>query len=811
MKKYRNLAVKSTACILSAAMLFGSGFSAAAAGSDIPKDENVYVNLNQDGSVDGIYVVNAFRLEKETDIVDYGKYDSVKNLTIDEELTKKGDTITTTAPAGNFFYQGNLKTKEMPWEITIHYYLDGKEMQADELAGKNGSLKITIHVGKNDSVDEEFFENYLLQATVTMNMDNCSSLKAAGATVGNKGTSKQLVYNIMAGQEKDIVITADVLDFEMDPISFQGVPMSFDLDRDTLSMDSLYDKTGEIKDAADEFSDGAAELSDGAGALKDGAADLKDGANSLKEGIESYADGAYSLGDGVDTLKDGTDDLADGASELADGISSLKEGVDKLAGGYNGDEGAAAGAKKLAEGADKLKGGAGQLSDGVNALVGMMSNMGNETQVEYALGALVQSAQGVMGNSYQPAGMTIKDRLTNFSEDLSKKIMQFVISIADGTDNRLSENKSSSSVVSGNSVEEKDVQEEDEDSKTEESEESEEMTQEPSESVEEADSKEETESDIKEEEKKQESQKESESKEEDEQITAEPRKIQETERSKEEQSEDVDVKYEKRNTAYSLVMLNYRRMDYRTQSEGKVMQVSNPGARADTGMAIATLMTIKSKVDTLLGSYQAISSLNDPKTQAQLKQLTEGASALKDGVASLADGAGSLADGISQLADGTNQLQSGVSELNDGGWELADGTKDLQSGVSDLADGVKELTDASDDLKDGSGQLADGTGDLFDGTSDLLDGVGELKDGTDEFKEKTSDIDEKIDEEVNNVITNFSGSDFTPLSFVSDKNTNVNLVQFIMKTEGIKIPEKGKTETVEEPLTFWQRLLNLFR
>ena len=227
MKKYRNLAVKSTACILSAVMLFGSGFSAAAAGSDIPKDENVYVNLNQDGSVDGIYVVNAFRLEKETDIVDYGKYDSVKNLTTDEELTKKGDTITTTAPAGNFFYQGNLKTKEMPWEITIHYYLDGKEMQADELAGKNGSLKITIHVGKNDSVDEEFFENYLLQATVTMNMDNCSSLKAAGATVGNKGTSKQLVYNIMAGQEKDIVITADVLDFEMDPISFQGVPMSF--------------------------------------------------------------------------------------------------------------------------------------------------------------------------------------------------------------------------------------------------------------------------------------------------------------------------------------------------------------------------------------------------------------------------------------------------------------------------------------------------------------------------------------------------------------------------------------------------------
>lgn len=51
-------------------------------------------------------------------------------------------------------------------------------------------------------MEEDFFENYLLQATVTMDMDKCSRLQAAGATVGNVGASKQLVYNIMAGQEK---------------------------------------------------------------------------------------------------------------------------------------------------------------------------------------------------------------------------------------------------------------------------------------------------------------------------------------------------------------------------------------------------------------------------------------------------------------------------------------------------------------------------------------------------------------------------------------------------------------------------------
>ena len=814
MKKNKNLAVKGTACILSAVMFLGSGFSAAAAGANTQKDENVYVNLKQDGSVDSIYVVNSFRLETETDIVDYGKYDSVKNLTTDAELEKKGDTITAAAPAGNFFYQGNLKTKEMPWELTIRYYLDGKEMQAEELAGKNGSLKITIHVGKNDSVDEAFFENYLLQATVTMNMDTCSNLKAAGAAVGNVGISKQLVYNIMAGQEKDIVITADILDFEMDPISFQGVPMSFDLDRDTLSMDALYDKTGEIKDAADEFSDGAAELSDGAGALKDGAADLKDGADSLKEGIESYADGAQSLGDGVDTLKDGTDDLADGATELADGISSLKEGVDQLAGGYNGEEGAAAGARKLAEGADKLKSGAGQLSDGISALVGMMSSLGDEKKIEESLQILVGSVTSIMGSGYQPKGTNIKERLTSFSNDLSNKMMELVQSVSGGTGgtNSISaENHPSAAPVSGNSVQEKDTQED----QTEEPEETEGATQESSESVEGGtDNNSEPENNENDEQEKQESPVESETnKEDDEKGTNESGKVQETERNKaEEQKESVeDVKYEKRFSAYSLVMLDYRNVNQKEQKEGTVIEVSNVGTSGTIWVEIGTLMQVKSKVDMLLGSYEAISALSDPATQSQLKQLSEGASALKDGVASLADGAGSLANGIGQLADGTNQLQSGVSELNDGGWELADGTKDLQSGVSDLADGVKELTDASDDLKDGSGQLADGTGDLLDGTQDLVDGVGELKDGTDEFKDKSSDIDTQIDEEVDKVINNFSGSDFTPLSFVSEKNTNVNLVQFVMKTDGIKMPEEVMPENAEEPLTFWQRLLNLFR
>ncbi|WP_320919551.1 hypothetical protein [Eisenbergiella porci] len=236
---------------------------------------------------------------------------------------------------------------------------------------------------------------------------------------------------------------------------------------------------------------------------------------------------------------------------------------------------------------------------------------------------------------------------------------------------------------------------------------------------------------------------------------------------------------------------------------------------SDIKKMIPQILKARSGVDQLLGAYQVMDTLNEklnnPATKEQLGQLTAGSSALADGVAALADGAKALSDGIGQLADGTSQLQSGVTELNDGGKELADGTRDLADGVSGLADGAKELTDAADDLKDGTSQLADGTGDFLTGTQDLADGVKDLKEGTDEFKVKTSDIDTQIDDEIDKVVNDFAGSDFTPLSFVSDKNTNIGLVQFVMKTEGIKLPEKEKAETVEEPLTFWQRLVKLFK
>ena len=78
-KKWNRIVACVMAVILSASMTISP--LAAEAVPNTPKEEVVYVNLNTDGSVKEINVVNIFDLDKDGQIVDYGRYESLRNMT----------------------------------------------------------------------------------------------------------------------------------------------------------------------------------------------------------------------------------------------------------------------------------------------------------------------------------------------------------------------------------------------------------------------------------------------------------------------------------------------------------------------------------------------------------------------------------------------------------------------------------------------------------------------------------------------------------------------------------------------------------
>ncbi|MGN0240403.1 MAG: hypothetical protein ACI4CS_01835, partial [Candidatus Weimeria sp.] len=329
MNRNRRKAVTGLAAV-SMSIILAAAPTIQAAAADTGKEENVYANLEEDGSVRGIYVVNSYDLDSDTEIVDYGDYSSVKNLSSDEKINVSGDKITVAAEKGKFYYQGNLTTKDLPWNITLHYYLDGKEVEASDLAGASGRLKITIGVSENSSVDSDFYDNYLLQAKVVLDTDKCSDITADGATVGNEGSDKDLVYNFFGSDSKEVEIDADVKDFEMDSITFTGVPLSLSIDKDDLDLSDLYDKADSISSASEKLSDGADKLSSSVEKYTDGVSSAADGSAKLESGLSGLDSGISRLSSGASDLYSGTKKYTDSVSTYTKSVDSYVSGVEQI-------------------------------------------------------------------------------------------------------------------------------------------------------------------------------------------------------------------------------------------------------------------------------------------------------------------------------------------------------------------------------------------------------------------------------------------------------------------------------------------------
>lgn len=287
-----------------------------------PKEEVVYINLNGDGSVKEVNVVNIFDLEDDGKIVDYGTYESLRNMTTTDTIDYQNDTIHISSKKGKLYYEGKMKSNETPWNITIKYFIDGKEYSVDEIAGKSGHLEIKTSIQKNENCDSSFFEGYALQASYTLDTNIAENISAEGATVANVGSDKQLTYTIFPNTEKDITISADVNNFEMDAIAINGIRMNLDVDIDESE---LQEKVNEIVGAVNDLDSGASTLNNGAKTIYEASGQLNASVQDLHTGVGSLYNGAQELANGLSTIASKNKELTDGAWKAYEAMCSAAQ------------------------------------------------------------------------------------------------------------------------------------------------------------------------------------------------------------------------------------------------------------------------------------------------------------------------------------------------------------------------------------------------------------------------------------------------------------------------------------------------------
>lgn len=673
MKHTRRILSVLFAALLIAGVLPLSAFSAT---ENTPKEEVVYINLAADGSVKEINVVNIFDLDENGRIIDYGKYESLRNMTTTDKIGYSGETVMIDAKAGKLYYEGKLDSNVMPWNISVRYYMDGKEYSAKEIAGKSGNLKITMKITNNTECTGNFFEGYALQTSFTLDTKKCGDIKADGATVANVGSNKQLTYTILPNKGADVEITANVTDFEMKGIAINGIKLNLSIEIDD----------SKIKGKIDEIIGAVNDLNEGASGLYGGAKELYDGTTLLNDKMGELYSGVGKLNGGVGDLSSGLAGLSSKNKELLDGAYAAFEGLC--------------------------------------------------TASETILNAELDK------NGLQTVTLTPKTYAAVLTKLLKTLDADSVYTIA--------YNKALAEVSA--------------------------------------------------------------------QVEAQADVLYSG--YIEQNADAIYLTYVRTQAEILYAQVAAQAVFEQLVANGYAQEQATAYLQTAEGQALiartVSVMTVEQKNQIITTAAKNLT--DEQKTQIKagaVQSLTDGQKAqIKNGYIEQTMKSKEVTEQLAVAVAAANSAAASVAKLKgqlDNYSLFYDGLKDYTSAVSAAASGADELKINMDTLYTNVGMLKTSVGYLNDGVKELFDGTAALKEGTNKFVKETEGIDEAVSKEIDSVISSVSGSDVSLTSFVSEKNTNIESVQFVIQTEAIEITEAVVSEPVaEEKLNFWQKLLRLF-
>ena len=199
----------------------------------------------------------------------------------------------------------------------------------------------------------------------------------------------------------------------------------------------------------------------------------------------------------------------------------------------------------------------------------------------------------------------------------------------------------------------------------------------------------------------------------------------------------------------------------------------------------------------------ALSSLTDEQKQEITEAYVQQMMASDEVTSKINEAVATVSNEAEQISALKGQLDSFGTFCN--------GLKEYTGAVSSLTAGAGTLSNGMNSLYVNTSVLQSSVSELNDGVSKLYDGSKELADGTSEFSDKTADMDTQISDQIDEMTSSLTGSDEDSVSFVSEKNTDVDSVQFVIKTDAVEKPDTSAvTSTEEKQMTFMEKLLHLF-
>lgn len=268
------------------------------------KEETVTVKADAEGKPTKITVADRLKGTESGDfILDQTNLSNIRNTDGDEEFQLSEDGSLIWQSLGeDISYEGE-SDQELPVGVQISYYLNGKKVSAEEIAGASGEVRVRFDYSNTkrvevtrDGEDKSLLMPYLFMTMALLPSDSFTDLQVENGKVMEMSGKELIVGYAVPGFMESLKLNDWEVTEDMELpeyVEFSGHTENFGLEfTATMVTDGLFEEIEEedLSDL-DELTDKMEELSDASSQIADGGSQLADGGDLFGIYLSQYTSG----------------------------------------------------------------------------------------------------------------------------------------------------------------------------------------------------------------------------------------------------------------------------------------------------------------------------------------------------------------------------------------------------------------------------------------------------------------------------------------------------------------------------------------
>ncbi len=285
------------------------------------KEESVYVLAGADGTVRKIIVSDWIKNTLGSDhLRDVSEVTGIENIKGDEGYTMGGDnTRVWDAEGKDIYYQGTIE-KELPVKLQVTYFLDGKAVSSEQLAGKSGKVTIRFDYQNQqyqmveiDGKKEKIYVPFVMLTGVLLDNATFTHVEVKNGKLINDGDRTAVIGVAFPGLAENlglqadqsaiptyVEMTADVKDFKLgNTVTVATNELFRKLDFSADEEETMEAQLNAALDAVTRLTNGSSALYQGVSTLLDRCGDLVAGIDELAKGLGALSENSAALNDGA--------------------------------------------------------------------------------------------------------------------------------------------------------------------------------------------------------------------------------------------------------------------------------------------------------------------------------------------------------------------------------------------------------------------------------------------------------------------------------------------------------------------------------